>query len=223
MKPIHPSELTVEEGVLLVRLARKAIEEYLRSGRELKPGGIASEKLMKPGMTFTTLETLDRQTGRTSLRGCIGFLAPVHSLLESVVKSAIEAAVGDPRFPPVQLWEMDNIVVEVTVLSEPVELVVEDRRKLPELITIGRHGLVVERGLFKGTLLPVVPVEYCWDEETFLAETCLKAGLRPNCWLDKATRIYAYEGRAFREREPRGEIYERDLSREYSELCKAAR
>lgn len=220
MKPVHPRELTLEEGVYIVRLARRAVEEYLKTGRKIKPMDIPSEKLLRPGMTFTTLETLDRESGRTSLRGCIGFLAPVHSLVEAVVESAIEAAVNDPRFPPVELWEMDNIVVEVTVLSEPVKLEVENRWDLPKHIVIGVHGLVVEKGWFKGTLLPVVPIEYCWDEETFLAETCLKAGLKPDCWLDKSTRIYVYEGRVFREKEPRGEIYERDMNSEYKELCK---
>jgi len=216
---LHPSELTLEEGVYLVRLARRAIEEYLKSGVRIKPTDIPSEKLLKPGMTFTTLETLDERTGKTTLRGCIGFLAPIRSLVEVLVDSAIEAATGDPRFPPVELWEMDNIIVEGTVLSEPTLLRVERRSELPRYIVIGRHGLVVERGLFKGTLLPVVPVEYCWDEETFLAETCLKAGLKPDCWLDLSTKIYYYEGRVFRERTPRGEVYERDMSAEYREKC----
>ncbi|MFZ8783194.1 MAG: TIGR00296 family protein [Desulfurococcaceae archaeon] len=216
---VHPSELTLEEGVYLVRLARRAIEEYLKSSVRIKPTDVPSEKLLRPGMTFTTLEALDEKTGKTSLRGCIGFLAPVRSLVEVLVDSAIEAATGDPRFPPVELWEMNRVIVEVTVLSEPTPLRVEERSELPRHIVIGRHGLVVEKGLFKGTLLPVVPVEYCWDEETFLAETCLKAGLEPDCWLDPATRVYYYEGRVFREKTPRGDVYERDMSREYREQC----
>ncbi len=219
MEYIHPSELTLEEGVYLVKLARQAIEEYLKTGRKIKPSS-PNPKLSKKGMTFTTLESLDSSTGRTSLRGCIGFLTPVYSLVDSVVESAIEAAVNDPRFPPVEIWEMDNIVIEVTVLSLPIPIKVADRREIPKQIIIGRHGLVVEKGWFKGTLLPVVPVEYCWDEETFLAETCLKAWLKPDCWLDPATKIYYYEGRAFKEIKPRGEVVERDLNKEYRELCK---
>lgn len=219
-EPVHPSELTLEEGVYLVRLARTAIETFLESGERLKPSDVPSKKLMRPGMTFTTLESIDPSSGRTSLRGCIGFLQPLHSLVESVIESAIEAAVNDPRFKPVELWEMDRIVVEVSVLSMPERLNVARRADLPNYIVIGRHGLIVEKGWFKGTLLPVVPIEYCWDEETFLAETCLKAGLRPDCWLDPLTRIYFYEGRVFKERTPRGEIYERDMNREYKELCR---
>jgi uncharacterized protein (TIGR00296 family) len=217
---VHPSELTVEEGVYLVRLARRSIEEYFEKGRRIKPSDVPSEKLLRKGMVFTTLETMDPTTRRTSLRGCIGFLSPVYSLVEAVVESALEAAFNDPRFPPVEPWEMGNIVVEVTVLSLPEPINVHDRWELPRRIVIGRHGLVVEKGWFKGTLLPVVPVEYCWDEETFLAETCLKAGLRPDCWLDPSTRVYYYEGRAFKEVAPRGVVIERDLNNEYLTTCK---
>ncbi|MEM4481886.1 MAG: TIGR00296 family protein [Desulfurococcaceae archaeon] len=216
---IHPSDLSFEEGILLVKFARKAIENYLKRGERLNVAVFSNEKLKKPGMVFTTLEIVDPLTNRTSLRGCIGFLAPVHSLIESVVESAIEAATGDPRFPPVRLDEMDKIIVEVTVLSEPVELNVANRVDLPRHINVGRHGLLVEKGWFKGTLLPIVPVDYCWDQETFLAETCIKAGLRPDCWLDPSTKVYYYEGRAFREKAPRGEIYERDMEKEFAELC----
>lgn len=220
MESIKPSELTFDEGVYLVKLARRAIIEYLRDGVRIRPVDIPSDKLLRPGMAFTTLELLDESTGRTSLRGCIGFLSPVKSLVDAVIDSAIEAATGDPRFRPVELEEMDHIIVEVSVLSEPVLLSVENRWDLPRLINIGVHGLIAEKGWFKGTLLPVVPVEYCWDEETFLAETCMKAGLSPDCWLDPKTRIYVYEGRAFKEITPNGEIRERDLTREYDSICR---
>lgn len=220
MKPIHPSELSLDEGVFLVKLARLSIEEYLKTGVKIKPQNIPSTRLLKPGMVFTTIESIDTTTHKTSLRGCIGFLTPIHSLVESVVESAIEAATGDPRFPPVEPGELDYVVIEVTVLSEPSLIETRDRFQIPGQITIGRHGLVVEKGWFKGTLLPVVPVEYCWDEETFLAETCIKAGLKPECWLDPGTRIYYYEGRVFREIYPRGDVYERDMNREYREICR---
>lgn len=220
MSALKPSELTREEGIYLVKLARRAIIEYLRNGNRIQPADVPSDKLRRPGMAFTTLELFDELTGRTSLRGCIGFLAPVKTLVDAVIDSAIEAATGDPRFRPVELEEMDNIVVEVTVLSEPMLLNIDNRWELPKHVIIGLHGLVAEKGWFKGTLLPVVPVEYCWDEETFLAETCLKAGLTPDCWLDPRTRIYVYEGRAFKEIRPNGEIQERDLVEEYRALCK---
>uniref|UniRef100_A0A7C2FR44 Protein ENP55_04620 n=1 Tax=Thermosphaera aggregans TaxID=54254 RepID=A0A7C2FR44_9CREN len=218
MLPVHPNEISFEEGVFLVKLARKAIEKIVIEGETLKPPPEAPEKFKRPGMTFTTIETYLGEK-LSSLRGCIGFLAPIYSLLESTIYSAIEAATGDPRFPPVTPQELDKILVEVTVLSVPTPLMVSDRKLLPRLITIGRHGLVVEKGFYKGTLLPVVPVEYCWEREEFLSETCLKAGLRPDCWLNPSTKVYYYEGRVFREKTPKGDIYERDLSQEYVTEC----
>jgi uncharacterized protein (TIGR00296 family) len=218
MLPVHPSEISFDEGVFLVKLARKAIEKIVVEGETLRPPPDAPEKFKRPGMTFTTIETYLGEK-LTSLRGCIGFLTPVYSLLESTIYSAIEAATGDPRFPPVAAWELDKILVEVTVLSTPTPIIVSNRKLLPRLITVGKHGLVVEKGFYKGTLLPVVPVEYCWESEEFLSETCVKAGLRPDCWLDASTRIYYYEGRVFKEKTPKGDIYERDLSQEYMNEC----
>lgn len=218
-KPVHPSELSINDGIFLVKLARKAVEEKLLRGVNIEPPRDLPEIFLRPGMTFTTIETL-HPDGKTTLRGCIGFLAPIYSLAESTIKSALEAAFNDPRFPPLRPEELDNIIFEVTVLSEPEEIIVRNRWDLPNMIKIGKHGLVVEKGWFKGTLLPVVPIEYCWDEETFLSETCIKAGLQPDCWLDPSVHIYSYEGRAFREKLPRGEIFERDMIREYREICR---
>lgn len=219
MKPVHPREVKLEDGVFLVRLARRAIEEKILNNKTIKPPEDIPEYMRRPGMTFTTIEKI-LPDGRLTLRGCIGFLSPIYSLVESTIRSAIEAALSDPRFPPLTRDELDNIVIEVTVLSVPEEIKIRDRWKLPKLIVIGRDGLVVEKGFYKGTLLPVVPIEYCWDEETFLAETCIKAGLEPDCWLDTNTRVLKYEGRAFKEEKPRGRVYERDLKKEYLESCK---
>ncbi len=217
--PVHPHELSLEEGIYAVKLARKAIKEKLVDDIIITIPPDAPLIFKRPGMVFTTIETYLGE-GRTELRGCIGFLAPIYPLGEAIIRSAIEAAINDPRFPPMTSEELDHVVIEVTVLSAPVPLDVKDRRELPKHIIIGKYGLVVEKAWFRGTLLPMVPVEYCWDEETFLAETCIKAGLEPDCWLDNSTRVYYYEGRAFKELRPRGEIVERDLNREYIELCK---
>ncbi len=216
-KPVHPSELVFEEGVFLVKLARRAVEEYLTKGTKIKPPTNTPEKLLRPGMSFTTIEVYHDYEHR-SLRGCIGYLQPVMSLVESVIDSAIQAAVGDPRFPPMTASELPTVTFEVSVLSVPVLIEVDDRRKLPEKVVVGRHGLIVEKGFFKGTLLPQVPVEYGWDSETFLAETCIKAGLPADCWLDEDVKVYAYEARLWREKEPLGEIEERDLRRELEKL-----
>lgn len=220
-KPVHPREVSFDEAVFLVKLARKAVKYYFENNGRLMPvPNNVPEKLKRPGMCFTTIETYHGEDER-SLRGCIGFLAPIHSLVEAVIKSAIEAAFNDPRFPPLNVNELNSVTFEVSILSVPQQIIVKDRWELPRSIVIGKHGLVVKKGFFQGTLLPQVPVEYCWDEETFLAETCIKAGLDPDCWLQEDVVVEVYEGRVFREKKPEGEVEELDLSNVYEKLCRS--
>ena len=214
--PLHPSEVTLEEGALLVRLARRAVERFLETGERIRAPQDIPEKLRRPGAAFVTIEVFVDE-GHRDLRGCIGYTEPVKPLVDTVIDVAIEAAVHDPRFPPMTPGETGMVTFEVSVLSEKEPLPSDPSRR-PESIVIGRHGLIVERGAYRGLLLPQVPVEYGWDEETFLAETCVKAGLHPTCWLDPDTRFYRYEARIFREKRPRGDVEERDLAVEYRSL-----
>jgi uncharacterized protein (TIGR00296 family) len=217
---VRPEELTFEEGRFLVKLARRSVEYYFEHGRRmpLSEAGEVPEKLKRPGAAFVTITTYYGPEAR-ELRGCIGYVFPVKSLVETVIDVAVEAAVNDPRFPPMTSDELPKVTFEVSVLGplEPLPRKPEERLRA---FTIGRHGLVVRKGPFQGLLLPEVPVEYLWDEETFLAETCVKAGLPPHCWLDEDTEVYRFAGRAWREREPLGEVEERDLSREYKSLLR---
>lgn len=217
IEPIHPRELCFDDGVFLVKLARRAVEEKLIRDTVVKPPAETPKHLYKPGMVFTTIETY--QQGRTLLRGCIGFLTPVYSLVEATIRSALEAAFEDPRFPPVRRHELPSLVFEVTVLSKPIDITKEDRFSVLKEIVIGRDGLIIEKGFYRGTLLPSVPVEYCWDVETFISETCLKAGLEPDCWLKHGVQIYRYEGKVYKEVKPNGDIVERDLTREFIYTC----
>jgi uncharacterized protein (TIGR00296 family) len=207
---VEPIELTLEEGVFLVRIARKAVETYVTEGTIIEPPSETPGKFKRLGMAFVTIERYSRSR---ELRGCIGFLQPVSPLINTVINAAIAAATEDPRFPPLTKEELGDIVIEVSVLSVPKPV-----KNINEII-IGRHGLFIYRGWHSGTLLPQVPIEYCWDRETFLAECCLKAGLDPDCWLDNKTRVYVYEARVFYEKTPRGEIDVRDLEKEFKEKC----
>jgi uncharacterized protein (TIGR00296 family) len=194
--------LTVEEGKKAVKLARKAIETYLAEKKVIgdRYSGVFEQKRG----VFTTL------TKHGMLRGCIGFPYPIKRLDEAIIESAIAAATDDPRFPPVRLEEMDEIIVEVTVLTPPEKLNVKPT-ELPKHVEIGKHGLMVKRGYYSGLLLPQVAVEYGFDPEEFLAQTCMKAGLPPDCWLVEGTEVYRFEGQIFKEVEPRGDIVEVDL------------
>lgn len=201
--------LTDEEGVFLVKLARRSVEEYLRRGVKVKPPEDTSETLWEKRGVFVTLNSVKH--GVKKLRGCIGFPYPTHPLVEATIESAIEAAVGDPRFPPVRLKEMDEIAVEVSVLTKPELVEVADLRDLPGSIRIGVDGLIVERGFRRGLLLPQVPVEWGWDEEEFLSHACLKAGLSPDSWLLRGTRVYRFQAEIFEEEEPKGRVVRRRL------------
>ncbi len=194
--------LTLEEGRTAVRLARRAIETYLAE-RKVIQDRLSGVFEQKRGV-FTTL------TKHGELRGCIGFPYPIKRLDEAIIESAIAAATEDPRFPQVSLKEMDEIIVEVTVLTPP-EKINAKPTELPKHVEIGKHGLMVKRGFYSGLLLPQVAVEYGFDAEEFLSQTCMKAGLPPDCWLMEGTEVYRFEGQIFKETEPRGEVVEVDL------------
>jgi len=115
---------------------------------------------------------------RGELRGCLGTLQCDRGLAGEVVRCAADAATEDPRFPPVSADELPELAVEVSVLGplEPID------PRAPGAIVIGRHGLVAERGVRRGLLLPQVATEWGWTVEQFLRQTCLKAGLEPDAW-----------------------------------------
>lgn len=119
---------------------------------------------------FTTLHLQGR------LRGCIGYIVPRHSLYRTVAEAAQAAAFEDPRFQPVTADEAAHLSIEISVLSPPQPI-------RPEDVVPGLHGLIVTKGGRRGLLLPQVPVEWNWDRETFLSQTCLKAGLPTDAWM----------------------------------------
>ncbi len=204
-----PFELSDEEGEFLVKLARRAIEEYLSSGKKISPPEV-SEKLKQKCGVFVTLNKV--KNGRRTLRGCIGFPRPYLPLVEAVIESAISSATQDPRFLPVRLEEMDDIVVEVSVLTPPELIKVKDPREYPEHVRIGVDGLIVELPPFSGLLLPQVAVEFGWDSEEFLSQCCMKAGLPPDYWLDPRVKIYRFQAIIFEEERPKGPVKRRELS-----------
>lgn len=192
-----------------MRLARKAVEEHLRNRRVIRVPTDTPPKLMEPCGVFVTLNSVQR--GRKELRGCIGFPYPTTPLAKAVIESAISSATQDPRFYPVSLQELDSIVFEVSVLTPPQLIEVERSTDYPSKIKVGQDGLIVEKGYYKGLLLPQVPIEWNWDEEEFLSQCCMKAGLSPDCWLLKGTKIYSFQAIIFEETSPKGEIEPKQL------------
>lgn len=204
-------QLSLEEGRFLVKLARRAVEEYLKNGKIIAVPKDVSPKLMESCGVFVTLNSFDQ--GKTGLRGCIGFPYPTKPLTRAVIESAINSATQDPRFHPLSLDELDHVVFEVSVLTPPKIVKVEKPMDYPSKIKVGQDGLIVERGYNRGLLLPQVPVEWKWEEEEFLCQCCMKAGLSPDCWLLKGTKIYKFSCIIAQELSPNGEVVMKDLRR----------
>ena len=202
-------ELSLKEGKFLVELARNTVEEYLKSKKRISAPENMSEKLLQPCGVFVTINTI--RDGEKELRGCIGYPYPTTPLVQAVIESAISSATQDPRFYPLSLSDLDNVVFEVSVLTPPQLIEVKKPSEYLTKIMVGKDGLIVERGMFKGLLLPQVPVEWEWDEEEFLCQCCTKAGLPPDCWLLENTKIYKFQAIIFEEEKPRGEVKRKAL------------
>jgi len=200
--------LTIEEGSVLVKTARAAVESHL-SGIEPRSPIDASPSLNEERGVFVTL--LDQVDGG-SLRGCIGIPFPTRSLLEQVRVAAVEAATTDFRFDPVSLEELEKrIVFEATVLSTMEPIWVRNSLDLRENILVGRDGLMVEGMGSHGLLLPQVAVDEGFDSEEFLSQCCLKADLPPDAWLSGDVRVSRFQGQVFAEEKPSGRVFERRL------------
>lgn len=197
-------QLTLEEGKLLVNLARQAVTEYLENGKILQvPEGISS-RLMEPCGVFVTLNSFNK--GEKALRGCIGLPYPTTPLVQAVIEAALSAATRDPRFPPVTIKELDQIIFEVSVLTPPERVKVEKPTEYPSKIKVGQDGLIIEKSYCKGLLLPQVPVELKWGTEEFLCQCSMKAGLPPDSWLLKDTKIYRFSSIIAQEITPNGDV-----------------
>ncbi len=204
-------EIMDEQGIFLVRLARKAVEWNLKDGRTISPPEDTPPNLMELCGVFVTLNKI--AGGRKQLRGCIGFPHPTHPLVRATIEAAVESATRDPRFHRVTGEELEDIVFEVSVLTPPELVKVNSPREYPSKIKIGGDGLIVERGYYRGLLLPQVPVEWNWNEQDFLCQCCLKAGLTPDCWLLDGTKIYRFQAIVFEEMSPRGPVKRERLLR----------
>ena len=188
------------EGAELVRLARTAVEKYLQESTIIK----AERETQEKAGVFVTLNYVTT-TKKEYLRGCIGFPLPERPLYQGVVEAAIAAATEDPRFPPLDIQELDNILFEISVLTPPERITVSPADYGKE-IEIGRDGLILQWRFGSGLLLPQVPVELKWDVEEYLANICYKAGAPPDVWLDPSSKLYKFQATVFKEVEPKGEV-----------------
>lgn len=177
----------------LLNVARESIRAKVVRGQRYSPEKPAEGEDLGERGAFVSLHIDGR------LRGCIGTFTGHGPIDETVAEMGVSAAVRDPRFSPLTSRELPQVDIEISVLS-PLK-VVEDTSE----IQVGEHGLYVTKGTRRGVLLPQVAVQYGWDRETFLAETCRKAGLPPDAWKDEETVIEIFSAEVFSE----GETYAR--------------
>ena len=179
-------ELTDEEKNYLKELVVQSISISLNpSDTPSGPPQPPTDKLRQELGAFVTLKLGGH------LRGCIGNVQGAGELFQTVWDMAQHAAFEDPRFPPLHENEFDAIDYEISILS-PIDVCPD-----PGLVEIGRHGLIMSREGRTGLLLPQVPVEWKWDRETFLAQTCVKAGLPRDAWKEPETTILWFEAVVF--------------------------
>ena len=178
-------QLPASDQQRLLKIARESVEAHLRQQEFHAPETLEGLLAENHG-AFVSIHK------GNELRGCIGNLSPTLTLSRTVADCAVAAAVEDPRFPPLTVDELEKVEFEISVLS-PFEIVDN-----VETIEIGRHGLLISKRSARGLLLPQVPVTYGWGRERFLAETCRKAGLKPDEWKEGAV-IFSFTADVFGE------------------------
>ena len=185
------------QGQLLVRLARHTLMEHL--GKKIRQAEIDSlnTALNDPSFksscgTFVTLKINER------LRGCIGNLTPDRPLVSGVRHNAINAAFHDPRFAPLDISELDQVEIEVSILSEPQPLKYSDGDDLIKKLRPHIDGVIIRRGPASATFLPQV-----WEQlplpQDFLTHLCMKAGLPADSWQNPTLDVSTYQVQYFEE------------------------
>ncbi len=201
-----------EEGEKAVKLARTVVETHLDwlassgSTHDKHVNNYEDMELNRDSESygvFVTLNYIDSHK-QEHLRGCIGFPMAQKSLYRSIIDASIAAATQDPRFPPVEKKELAEIVFEVSILTRPEEIKVQNPKEYLNVIKIGRDGLILRWRHGSGLLLPQVPVEFKWDIEEYLANLCYKAGAPPDIWLMSNSKLYSFQASIYKESHPNG-------------------
>ena len=180
--------LSIEEKKFLLFLARDTLVRKFET-RDYRSEEYYSDSLKKKYGVFVTLHKHEQ------LRGCIGYVEGFRPLQQAVVEMALAAAFEDPRFPPLQMEEVKELEIEISVLS-PLKTITDI-----DEIEMGKHGLIIEKNFNRGLLLPQVAIEQKWDRDTFLKHTCLKAGLPALAWKEKNTVLKIFAAEIFSEKD----------------------
>lgn len=194
--------MNLEEGKLLVKLARNSIITFFSSKIiDLD----STNKFQEKQGVFVTLTKFSR------LRGCIGFAEAVFPLQRAIIEASRAAAFEDPRFPNVLEKEMNEICVEVSVLTVPELIKADHPKQFFDMIEPGKHGLIIRKGIYSGLLLPQVFIDHDSTPKQALEMTCIKAGMDKDTWKEKDVQIFRFSAQIFKEVEPNGDIVEEEI------------
>lgn len=195
-KTVNEELLTETEKGILLMSARESIQGLF-------------DNIAPPVVDFNFYPNLLKKTGafvtllnNNELRGCIGYITSDMTMFETVCQAAKLAASQDPRFYHVKPDELYHIIIEISILSEPVTL--QDYND----IVIGKHGLIIQEGNNTGLLLPQVAVENKFNIEQFLTAICEKAGLKPDYWKTTFPNLQTFTATVFSESRNRKKTYE---------------
>lgn len=177
----------------MLKLVREAIENFVRNKKVISiPNDYPKELDEKRGVFVTVYKKEPKK-----LRGCIGFAYPEKPLIKGLIEAAVSVC-EDPRFEPLKLEELNNICIEISILTKHELIKSKVANGYLNDIVVGKHGLIIKRGLRQGLLLPQV-----WKslpkKENFLEALCMKAGLLADGWLDPLTEIYRFQVKVFEE------------------------
>jgi len=177
-------ELSTEEKKILLKAARESILEEFSESEITRIDYKAYPKLKMELGAFVTLKIDDQ------LRGCIGYIFAQKPLFETIIEAAKHSAFEDPRFPELNREELDEVIIEISVLSqfEPI--------KSYDEIEVGKHGLLLEEG-GRAVLLPQVATEQNYNRSQFLTALCHKAGLYGNYWKERMLNIKVFTALVF--------------------------
>ncbi len=184
--------ISEREGQQLIKIARGVIEAAFKQ-KEIKIPLALKDKLSEKAGVFVTLEKKDE------LRGCIGYPEPILPLGVALIRAARAAAFEDNRFSPLRKEELDEIIIEISILTPPEKIEAKPGEH-PKHIRVGQDGIIVRKGAAGGLLLPQVAEEWGWNAEQFLSQTCAKAGLAPTCWADSELEVYRFQAQIFKEK-----------------------
>ncbi|MCL2712413.1 MAG: TIGR00296 family protein [Methanomassiliicoccaceae archaeon] len=194
------TSLSTNDGIVAVKTARCVITQEVTKERTAYMMHFPYTEKCGVFVTINKFPSLN-------LRGCIGFIEPLYEL-PYALEHAARSACHDPRFQSLKKSELDNVVVEVTILTRPERIIVKEKKELLNEIIIGKHGLLLEYKDRRSVFLPQVPEEWNWNVTEYLENLCMKAGISKDKWKDDECEISSFEGRIFKETTPSGDIIE---------------